>query len=751
MIAFSILFLFGLRFYLGYADRSAKIAHEKDTSYQMIISEIEDGYFRANPEGVLEAISPSTVKMLGHSNVDDIIGRPLSDFYQNPDDRIVMRNRLFSEKTLKNHPLVLKRSDGSLVYITANVHLIYAEDGKITGIEGIAHDNTDALLAEKTLHEGESFYRLIFESANIGLFQCTADGVVLLVNPVFAFTLGYSGPDQMVREKVNLIETLGLDSEGYDRLREELSYQGAVRNLEISLKKRDETQIWLNINVVVIKDFSDQAAVYFGTAIDITEKKKMEAWLIENQQKFQSLFYFSPVAIFVYNTNGTLIDSNSAAISLFGASEKSLPESENLFFRAYLDDDEKEALSSGKVVKREILMDFDTLREKYHIPSSHPGIRYLDLMVTPIPGPDNLPKWFLVQISDITERKEAEIARIVANERLKEAEVIARLGHWELDLKKDKLFWSDELYSIFEKIPRQFIPTYDTFLRMIHPEDRGMVDEAFQHHIRNKIPYDIVYRIKLADNRIKYVRGISKTEWDEEGLAVRSVGIIHDITNTRLNELALRESELKYRQMFSNVSLGLILFEFTDEGEPGRIMDLNPKAQEMLQKTLLEILIGHNQIQSYLPISGSSFVKDLSYIDADICSFKSGIIRNDNDILPVQVTLDIFRLEKTVVGLAILEDITIKNQYEEERIGLIKQIEKNLAELSILNDGVRNPLTVIMLLVDELEKEISDPVLAQIKNIDELISQLDQRWIESDKILQYLQKHHHITYKKEKK
>jgi PAS domain S-box-containing protein len=222
---------------------------------------------------------------------------------------------------------------------------------------------------------------------------------------------------------------------------------------------------------------------------------------------------------------------------------------------------------------------------------------------------------------------------------------------------------------------------------------------------------------------------------------------IEDITNIKLSELALRESEHKYREVFSNVSLGLILFEFTNEGEPGRIIDANPRALEMVGMSLPDIHDQDIPIRAFLPISGSSMVRELTVIDTDICTFESGIIRNVDDILPVQVTLDIFRLEDNVVGLAIIEDITQKRQYEEERYRLIEQIEKNLAELSILNDGVRNPLTIIMMIVEELDETISGPVIRQIRIIDDLINQLDKRWIESDKILQYLQKYHHIRYK----
>ncbi len=747
MSVFTIVTIFGIRFYLRHADTSAKIAQEKDHAYQKIIEEMEDAYFKATPEGIIEYVGPGTVKMLGYLDYSELIGKPLSDLYQNPDDRTTLRQLLFSNYQLKNHPLVLKRKDGSLVFITTNVHLMYDDDGTVTAIEGIAHDNTEMLRAKKTADESDSFYRLIFESANIGLFQSSSDGGFSLVNPAFATMLGYAGPEQMRQEATSIVKDLGLTHEDKNHLLQDLNKEGKVQNLEFFLKKRDGTPIWLSCNIVSIRDIHEQLVAYFGTALDISEKKRIELELLANQQKFQSLFYFSPLAIIVYDEEGKLVDLNSAAISLFGSSEKSIPETEPLFYQAFLTPLQQEELKNGAVVRTEAKLDFDSLRKTYDLPPDHSGTRYLEMMITPIPHPKHGVGWYLVQIADITERKVAEIARNTATERLKEAEVIARLGHWELDLKKDVLFWSDSVYPIFGKDPHEFVPSYESFISLIHPEDRLMVDEAYQRHIRDHDPYDIIHRILHPDGKVKYVREKCNSEYDENGKAIRSVGIIHDITSMRASELALRESEQKYREMFSNVSLGLILFEFTNDGEPGRIIDANPSAEEMVRLSMQGIRDHAYHIQAFLPICGSSMVKDLTIIDTDICTFESGIIRGIDDVLPVQVTLDIFRLEQTVVGLAIIEDITQKRQYEEERFRLIEQIEKNLAELSILNDGIRNPLTIIMMMVDELDEHISDPVIHQIRAIDELINQLDKRWIESDKILQYLQKHHHVRYK----
>jgi transcriptional regulator with PAS, ATPase and Fis domain len=116
-------------------------------------------------------------------------------------------------------------------------------------------------------------------------------------------------------------------------------------------------------------------------------------------------------------------------------------------------------------------------------------------------------------------------------ERLREAEKMALLGHWELDLVSDTLYWSDEIYRIFNLPKEKFGATYDAFLNTIHPQDRVIVDTAYSDSVKNKTGYDIVHRLLLRDGTIKHVHEKCKTEYDKAGKAVRSLGTVQDITD----------------------------------------------------------------------------------------------------------------------------------------------------------------------------------------------------------------------------
>lgn len=100
---------------------------------------------------------------------------------------------------------------------------------------------------------------------------------------------------------------------------------------------------------------------------------------------------------------------------------------------------------------------------------------------------------------------------------------------------------------------------------------------------------------------------------------------------------------------------------------------------------------------------------------------------------------------KPVATIAQGQDITEQKRLEEEKKKAVEQIQHNFAQLAILNDGIRNPLTVILGLIDLADDPcLIDKITEQVREIDSMVNQLDKRWINSEKILDYLQKHHKI-------
>jgi PAS domain S-box-containing protein len=135
-----------------------------------------------------------------------------------------------------------------------------------------------------------------------------------------------------------------------------------------------------------------------------------------------------------------------------------------------------------------------------------------------------------------------------SEERLKRAQEMAHLGSWELGIPDNTLKWSEEVYRIFGMVPGSFGATYEAFLNAVHPDDRAAVDEAYARSLRDgQDQYDIEHRIVRPDNgEVRTVREKCVHIRDESGRIVRSVGMVHDITDQKRTEelrQALAEQE----------------------------------------------------------------------------------------------------------------------------------------------------------------------------------------------------------------
>jgi PAS domain S-box-containing protein len=94
----------------------------------------------------------------------------------------------------------------------------------------------------------------------------------------------------------------------------------------------------------------------------------------------------------------------------------------------------------------------------------------------------------------------------------------------------------------------------------------------------------------------------------------------------------------------------------------------------------------------------------------------------------------------------VISDITEQKVAEERIASAVVQIARNLEQMAILNDSIRNPLSVIVGLADMTGGETNEKILRAAREIDDIITELDRGWIESDKVRRFLQVHHHLYH-----
>ena len=160
-----------------------------------------------------------------------------------------------------------------------------------------------------------------------------------------------------------------------------------------------------------------------------------------------------------------------------------------------------------------------------------------------------------VLIQQVEDNRSLVEALSLERRRLAEAQSVASVGSWEMDLETSELNWSDETYRIFEMEKAGESLSYGTFLSLVHPDDRAKVDRTFVDSVANRVPYAVDHRILLPDGRVKTVHERCQTFYDSEGRALRSLGTAQDVTERRAAEAALYESRQALRAVLDSVPI----------------------------------------------------------------------------------------------------------------------------------------------------------------------------------------------------
>jgi len=317
--------------------------------------------------------------------------------------------------------------------------------------------------------------------------------------------------------------------------------------------------------------------------------------------------------------------------------------------------------------------------QEYRIVTPTGQEKWLRAHSQPQPLPQGGVRWLGIAL-EITGRKQAEHDLILASRRLQEAQRIAQIGNWEMDLWTNTLHWSEEIFRIFEIDPQRFGASYEAFLQAIHPEDRAAVHEAYSRHLWDKQPYKIAHRLLFPDGRIKYVQEQCETLYDASGNPYLSQGTVQDVTELKQVEMALaelnadleqrvaqraqalRQSEARYRQIVETANEGVWILDAEAHhsfGNPTLLALLGQTDDDMAETCFWDYFDRelHPQIQAMLQRCGAGQAEQAEL----------PLRRRDGSVLWVLASVSpIFTEGGQYQGLlAMVTDITERRQAEE--------------------------------------------------------------------------------------
>ncbi len=408
------------------------------------------------------------------------------------------------------------------------------------------------------------------------------------------------------------------------------------------------------------------AAGTLGAAI---KRSQIEERLRGSEERYRALIEQATDGIYLLDAgSGRLLETNPSFQRMLGFTADELDGMEVYDFVAHPREDVDSTIRRTLVEKRRVVGGRRYRRKDGSLVDVEVGVSVISYGGREV---------ICTIVRDVTERKEAE-GRIRTSEAgLADAQRIAHLGNWEWDLVSDEAHWSDELYRIHGFTPQDPILSWEEFLGYVHPSDRDYVEKSLHGALHESKPYDIEHRIFRPDGSERVVHCQLEVTFDEDGGAVRAVGTVHDVTERKHNEEALRQSERLYRTVLVQASENICLVDV----ETVHVVEANPAfretlgySDEELRRLTLYDIVAHDRasvranMQSTLE-AGSRFVGQRKYR------------RKDGSLLDVEVSASTILRDGRQTFCVVAHDVSERARAQrllEERVATLARVASSL-------------------------------------------------------------------------
>ncbi len=420
------------------------------------------------------------------------------------------------------------------------------------------------------------------------------------------------------------------------------------------IRKKDGAYIPVEFQGAFHSETNHPAHHVIGFFKDITEEKRASEMLRNIDERFRAITDSYSEAVVTFDSLGRIIYINQGGIKMLGY------------------DSEEQLL--GKTVT--VLMP-----EKSHTPQ-HPLLQRFSETGEPalmgktteilalkndgseIPVEVSLSSWeadeeklFTTIIRDISERIRLETALQQSKENLSRAMSIAHLGNWIWNMVDGNVFWSDEIYKIFNLTPGQITPSNDIFINYAHPDDRERVKKIVDLYISEPdTPCVIEFRIVFDDGQEKNILEHREVERNKEGKPVRMVGIVQDITKRKQTEIEIRK--IKDDVLLANKAKAEFLANISHEIKTpmNTIMGMVHLAQQTESPVKQKDYLKNIQISAENLLNIINDILDFSKIEAGKLQLKSVPFQLD-DVLKKLIDLLALKADEKGIEFLISWDI----------------------------------------------------------------------------------------------
>lgn len=421
----------------------------------------------------------------------------------------------------------------------------------------------------------------------------------------------------------------------------ETDYSPLQKSFSISVFSPETGQF-----ATVFSDISERKKLYF-------ERDQLLAKLDSDKAFFKTLLENLPDMIWLKDADGVYLSCNHEFELFFGATKAEIlgktdddfvePELAD-FFRQH----DRNAMQKDHPVINEEWIRYNSDGRRVLLETTKTAIRNSNGELIGVLGIGH----------DITQRKQHQVDLQQQQELLEEAQQLAAIGNWELDVASGSLHWSNQVYRLFDQAPEHYQPRHDSIAELIHADDREQAKATFREAIEQHKAYSMTYRTEV-NGQVKYIEEKARADYDQnDAHPLRVYGTVQDVTERVLYQTQAN----RFNQLIEQSTDGIYLIEAAS----GAILNLNEAACSSLGYTRAELIKKPIWSISQNITSLQAWQQALpNFIDISGTVFEDTHQTRDGRLLPVEVNARYIVEQQDQFFLAIARDISERKRHEQ--------------------------------------------------------------------------------------
>ncbi|WP_414566165.1 PAS domain S-box protein [Anabaena sp. CCY 9613] len=425
--------------------------------------------------------------------------------------------------------------------------------------------------AEEALRQSEQLYRQLVETQADVIIRVDLHGQITFANTAACQTFGwqidefrhsslfdFTYADDVAEVKQNLTDLLSPP------------YQLTINERRVATV---EGLRWFQWHVTAVQDDTGKVVEIQGLGRDITERRQIELSLQKSEEKFRRIAENTQAVIWMSTTDlEKNLYVNPAYEKIWGRAYQSLIDQPDSWLEAVHPDDRHRVRAKIQRLKQGESADVE-----YRISRPDGSLRWIWDRGFAIYNQQGHVEYNAGIAEDITERKQIEESLQESEARLSLALEASHMGMWDWNLISNELVCSSNLGNIYGLPSGDCSHSMAELLNLVHPEDREYLTAAVASSIEQGNQLNSEFRIIKSDGSVRWLSQKGKVFNNEIGQPTRMIGTTRDICERKQAELALRDSEERYRSVVTAMSEGIVVHEAN-----GKIIACNPSAERIL-------------------------------------------------------------------------------------------------------------------------------------------------------------------------